>query len=197
MNTDEWGLPVVDSEFITECDDELGEAIDALILANAKATGQQEAICEHYEMLREAIYADTWALVEEIRIQGAAAGGAHLCRRRPMGVRPGQRFPVAGGGRGGGARGGCGERKQEAEDRGRTDGDHERGGRVVNVTHVEDGAEADPVAAVRRLVAAGHEVFVGVLVPKALRREVFRDVHDVLADVVGRAAPKIRRGRAR
>ncbi len=68
---------------------------------------------------------------------------------------------------------------------------------VVNVTHVEDGAEADPVAAVRRLVAAGHEVFVGVVVPKALRREVFRDVHDVLADVVGRAAPKIRRGRAR
>jgi hypothetical protein len=195
VNCDEWGLPLVENEFVVECDEELGEAIDAVILANARAGERQAEICELFDVLREAVYADTWRLVEEIRSRARQ-------REEDLGLviakwafREGRGFPWP-------------TTPAEPEEDAVTSTKKPKlvdaplavtsaGDVVLNITHVEDGAEVDPVAAVRRLLDVGHEVFVGVVIPKALRPELLRDVHDVLADAVGRAAPKIRRGRDR
>jgi len=61
---------------------------------------------------------------------------------------------------------------------------------LLNVTHLVD--VDDPVAAVRRLLADGHTLFIGVTLPTELRREHLREVHDVLADAVGRLGPRLR-----
>jgi len=64
---------------------------------------------------------------------------------------------------------------------------------VFNVTHL--GYGDDPLEAVRQLIEEGHEIFVGVVLPRELRHELRRDLHDVLADAVGRAGPKFRQRR--
>ena len=66
---------------------------------------------------------------------------------------------------------------------------------IVNITHLDD--TADVTEAVQQLLAEGHQVFVGVVVPAALRRALLRDVNDGLADAVGRLGPRLRRRRAR
>jgi hypothetical protein len=66
---------------------------------------------------------------------------------------------------------------------------------IVNATHLDAGT--DPIAAVRRLLDEGHEIFVGVVVPNNLRRELLRDVDDAAADLVGRLGAKLGRRRAR
>lgn len=62
---------------------------------------------------------------------------------------------------------------------------------LLNTMHLD--GMADPVAAIRRLLDDGHRVFVGIAVPKQLRREVLRDIDDAAADVVGRLGLRLRR----
>lgn len=62
---------------------------------------------------------------------------------------------------------------------------------LLNVTHLD--GMADAVAAVRRLLDEGHQVFVGIAVPVGLRRQLRRDIDDATADVVGRLGPRLRR----
>ena len=64
---------------------------------------------------------------------------------------------------------------------------------LLNITHLVDAG--DPVAAVRRLLADGHTLFIGVAVPLRDRQRLAKDVEDALADAVGRMGPKVRRGR--
>lgn len=64
---------------------------------------------------------------------------------------------------------------------------------VFNVTHL--GYGDDPLEALRQLIEEGREIFLGVVPQRELRHELRRDVHDVLADAVGRAGPKFRRRR--
>jgi hypothetical protein len=65
------------------------------------------------------------------------------------------------------------------------------GSLVVSMTHI-DGDVDDVAAKLRQLLDEGHEVFVGVVVPAGLRRELDRDLEEVLADVVGRLGPRLR-----
>jgi hypothetical protein len=67
---------------------------------------------------------------------------------------------------------------------------------LFNLTHLAPGGAV--LDAARMLIAEGHTIFIGVTLPRKVRPELLRDVHDVLADAVGRSAPKLRRrGRAR
>ena len=193
MNLDEWGLPVVDSEFITECDDELGEAIDAVILANAKATGQQEAICEHYEMLREAIYADTWALVEEIDSR-VRQREEHICAvvaRWAFDQGRGFPWPVVDG---------AVEPKEDAVSASKRPrivdapmAITSAGDVVVNVTHLD--GMTDVLDAVHQIVPRGCKVFVGVVVPQNDRARIVRELGDALAELACRIGGRLVRAK--
>ncbi len=62
-------------------------------------------------------------------------------------------------------------------------------GVLVNVAQL---TTSDSLAAILKLAErTGLHVFVGVVVPERLRKRVLRDVHDALADVVGRLGPKL------
>ena len=50
---------------------------------------------------------------------------------------------------------------------------------LLNLTHLENG---DALAAARKLLDGGHEVFVGVAVPARLRRELLQGIDDGAAD---------------
>jgi len=65
---------------------------------------------------------------------------------------------------------------------------------LLNLTHLENG---DALAAARKLLDGGHEVFVGVAVPARLRRELLQGIDDGAADLVGRLGAQIRRAKAR
>ena len=60
---------------------------------------------------------------------------------------------------------------------------------LLNLTHVVDATNL--VAAVRRLLAAGHTLFVGVVVPARDRKRLAGEVEDALADVVGRTGARL------
>jgi hypothetical protein len=60
---------------------------------------------------------------------------------------------------------------------------------VVNATHLAVEPTLD--AAIRYAKESGHDVFVGVVVPRGLRDEFVREVDDALADVVGRLGPRL------
>ena len=60
---------------------------------------------------------------------------------------------------------------------------------LLNITHLVDAP--DPVAAIRGLLAAGHTLFVGVVVPARDRKRFAGEVEDALADVVGRTGTRL------
>jgi hypothetical protein len=61
---------------------------------------------------------------------------------------------------------------------------------LLNVMHLDVGEDLQ--AALRLVLVARHEVFVGAVVPATLRRELEGDVDDALADVAGRLGPRLR-----
>jgi hypothetical protein len=64
---------------------------------------------------------------------------------------------------------------------------------VMNITHLEQIGDVTTVVA--RLLGEGHEVFVGVAAPGALRRELLKDIDDAGADLVGRLGARLCRAK--
>lgn len=66
---------------------------------------------------------------------------------------------------------------------------------VVNANQL--GTQADLDAIVEYARASGMPVFMGVVVPPRLRKQVLDDMDDAAADIVGRLGPRLlkRRGR--
>ena len=60
---------------------------------------------------------------------------------------------------------------------------------LINLTHLD--SAGDVLRDARRLMRDGHQVFVGVALGPGMRRLVLREVDQVLADVVGRAGPRL------
>lgn len=66
---------------------------------------------------------------------------------------------------------------------------------IINATHLT--GTQDVAAVIARLIDKGHEVFIGVVVPSELRRELMRDIDDAGADIVGRIGVRVLRRRGR
>jgi len=62
---------------------------------------------------------------------------------------------------------------------------------LLNIAHLNDAA--DPVAMVRRLLAEGHTIFVGVTVPRRDRRRLMKDIEDAAAEIVCRIGGRLGR----
>jgi hypothetical protein len=62
---------------------------------------------------------------------------------------------------------------------------------LLNITHLDDAT--DPVAVVRRFLAAGHTVFIGVAVPPRDRKRMAKDIEDAAAEIVCRIGGRLGR----
>jgi streptomycin 6-kinase len=60
---------------------------------------------------------------------------------------------------------------------------------LLNITHVVDAT--DPVAVVRTLLAAGHTLFIGVVVPARCRRRMAKDIDDAATEVACRIGGRV------
>jgi hypothetical protein len=60
---------------------------------------------------------------------------------------------------------------------------------LLNITHLVDAA--DPVATVRRLLAEGHTLFVGVMAPPGYRKRMAKDIEDAAAELACRIGERV------
>jgi hypothetical protein len=60
---------------------------------------------------------------------------------------------------------------------------------VINVTHLDGMARV--ITTAEKLVPEGSQLFVGVVVPEALKGKLVKELNDVTADVAGRVDVKL------
>ena len=60
---------------------------------------------------------------------------------------------------------------------------------ALSVTHLDGMAQL--IAKIEKLVPVGHEVFIGLVVPRELRTRLIKELDDSVADVIGRVGTLI------